>query len=297
MRAGAIATRRTPIWRRSMPNFGGCGRTLTDRGRPITFFRTVKPGAYPWRNWVNNWRPAHIHFSVFGAGFAQRLITQMYFEGDPLIPHLPDREDHPGPERAIDQLVAPLDMNATVPLDAASPTSSTSCCAGGARPCSKTVWRATEAFSAKWCTGFAAEPLEGIRDSQNIMPQKLDYLKETPSQTARALRAYRARPGAAGFQHVEQQLGHDIAGPNAQAAITSSGSKGRPRRHGHAPIKDVLLECLAGQCRRRSMPIPKTRGGRGRKIRLSRLGPDHHGSSRPANVQLRDRQARSRALR
>ena len=50
-------------------------------------FRTVKPGPYPWRNYVNTWRPAHIHFSVFGSGFAQRLITQMYFEGDPLIPH------------------------------------------------------------------------------------------------------------------------------------------------------------------------------------------------------------------
>ena len=51
------------------------------------FFRTVKPGAYPFRNHINSWRPAHIHFSVFGSGFAQRLITQMYFEGDPLIPH------------------------------------------------------------------------------------------------------------------------------------------------------------------------------------------------------------------
>jgi protocatechuate 3,4-dioxygenase beta subunit len=60
------------------PNFGGCGRTITDADG-YYFFRTVKPGAYPFRNQVNSWRPAHIHISVFGSGFAQRLITQMYF--------------------------------------------------------------------------------------------------------------------------------------------------------------------------------------------------------------------------
>ncbi|MCL5778245.1 protocatechuate 3,4-dioxygenase subunit beta [Limibaculum sp. FT325] len=97
------------------PNFGGCGRALTDEeGR--YFFRTVKPGAYPWRNWVNNWRPAHIHVSVFGSGFAQRLITQMYFEGDPLIHRCPIVNTIPDP-RAIDSLIAPLDLNAAVPLD------------------------------------------------------------------------------------------------------------------------------------------------------------------------------------
>ena len=79
------------------PNFGGCGRTLTDENG-YYFFRTVKPGAYPWRNWVNNWRPAHIHVSVFGTGFAQRLITQMYFEGDPLIAKCPIVQTIPDPE-------------------------------------------------------------------------------------------------------------------------------------------------------------------------------------------------------
>ena len=97
------------------PNFGGCGRTLTDE-RGYYFFRTVKPGAYPFRNYVNSWRPAHIHFSVFGSGFAQRLITQMYFEGDPLLTHdviagtIADAD-------AVQRLVAPLDLNAAVPLD------------------------------------------------------------------------------------------------------------------------------------------------------------------------------------
>lgn len=97
------------------PNFGGCGRTLTDENG-YYFFRTVKPGAYPWRNWVNNWRPAHIHLSVFGTGFAQRLITQLYFEGDPLIPRCPILNAIPNPE-AVESLVAVLDMNATIPLD------------------------------------------------------------------------------------------------------------------------------------------------------------------------------------
>jgi protocatechuate 3,4-dioxygenase beta subunit len=97
------------------PNFGGCGRTLTDENGYYTF-RTVKPGAYPWRNWINSWRPAHIHFSVFGTAFAQRLITQMYFEGDPLIAKCPIVKSIPD-QCAVDQLVAALDLNATIPLD------------------------------------------------------------------------------------------------------------------------------------------------------------------------------------
>ncbi|MDX8438963.1 protocatechuate 3,4-dioxygenase subunit beta [Mesorhizobium australafricanum] len=97
------------------PNFGGCGRCLTDE-EGYYYFRTIKPGPYPWRNYVNSWRPAHIHVSVFGSGFAQRLITQMYFEGDPLIRICPIVKTIPD-EAAIDRLIAPLDLNASVPLD------------------------------------------------------------------------------------------------------------------------------------------------------------------------------------
>ncbi len=97
------------------PNFGGCGRVLTD-GNGAYAFRTVKPGAYPFRNHVNSWRPAHIHLSVFGTSFSQRLITQLYFEGDPLIKTCPIVSTIPDP-RAIEQLIAALDMNASVPLD------------------------------------------------------------------------------------------------------------------------------------------------------------------------------------
>ena len=66
------------------PNFTGCGHTLTDADGRYRFV-TIKPGCYPWRNHHNAWRPAHIHFSVFGPAFATRLVTQMYFPGDPLL--------------------------------------------------------------------------------------------------------------------------------------------------------------------------------------------------------------------
>jgi len=98
------------------PNFGGFGRSITDENG-FYHFRTVKPGAYPWPNGGNDWRPAHIHFSVFGHAFAQRLITQMYFEGDPMIwqcPIVATIND----KAAIDQLTARLDRQNTTPMDA-----------------------------------------------------------------------------------------------------------------------------------------------------------------------------------
>lgn len=97
------------------PNFGGCGRCLTDAQGNYEF-RSVLPGAYPWPNGVNDWRPSHIHFSVFGQSFAQRLITQMYFEGDPLIWKCPIVNSIPS-QQAIENLIARLDMNATIPMD------------------------------------------------------------------------------------------------------------------------------------------------------------------------------------
>ena len=97
------------------PNFSGCGRCLSDaEGRYL--FRTIKPGPYPWPNNGSDWRPAHIHLSVFGEAFSQRLITQLYFEGDPLIKTCPIVATIPDPD-AIDQLIARLDRNATIPLD------------------------------------------------------------------------------------------------------------------------------------------------------------------------------------
>ncbi|WP_048648082.1 protocatechuate 3,4-dioxygenase subunit beta [Nitratireductor soli] len=98
------------------PNFGGCGRAITDEEGNYSF-RTVMPGPYPWPNGPNDWRPAHIHFSVFGHGFVQRLITQMYFEGDPMIWQCPIVGTIPD-RAAVEGLIAALDMAATVPMDA-----------------------------------------------------------------------------------------------------------------------------------------------------------------------------------
>lgn len=98
------------------PNFGGCGRCMTDADGNY-FFRTIRPGPYPFRNNGSDWRPAHIHVSLFGHAFAQRLVTQMYFEGDPLIARCPIVNTIRDPA-AIDMLVAKLDMGEMVPFDA-----------------------------------------------------------------------------------------------------------------------------------------------------------------------------------
>jgi protocatechuate 3,4-dioxygenase beta subunit len=98
------------------PNFSGCGRCLTDRDGRYTF-KTVRPGPYPFKNGGCAWRPSHIHFSVFGATFTQRLVTQAYFEGDPLIPLCPIANTVKDP-RALRTLIATLDMSAAVEFDA-----------------------------------------------------------------------------------------------------------------------------------------------------------------------------------
>ena len=95
------------------PNFSGAGRCLTDADGTYRFV-TIKPGAYPWRNHENAWRPAHIHFSLFGPRLASRLVTQMYFPGDPLMPSDPILSSIPDP-RGRERLVAAFDMGSTVP--------------------------------------------------------------------------------------------------------------------------------------------------------------------------------------
>jgi protocatechuate 3,4-dioxygenase, beta subunit len=94
------------------PNFSGAGRCVTDAEGRFRFV-TVKPGAYPWGNHHNAWRPAHIHFSVFGRAFVQRLITQMYFPGDPLFAFDPILSSVP--QAARERLVSRLDMGLTTP--------------------------------------------------------------------------------------------------------------------------------------------------------------------------------------
>lgn len=95
------------------PNFTGAGRALTDADGYYTF-TTIRPGAYPWRNHDNAWRPAHIHFSLFGQAFATRLVTQMYFPGDPLLLLDPIFNSVPD-ARARERMVSALDLSLTTP--------------------------------------------------------------------------------------------------------------------------------------------------------------------------------------
>jgi len=95
------------------PNFHGAGRMLTDKNG-VYRFTTIRPGAYPWRNHLNAWRPSHIHFSVSGVNFMQRLVTQMYFPGDPLIPLDPIFNGIPD-KGARKQLISVYDHDVTQP--------------------------------------------------------------------------------------------------------------------------------------------------------------------------------------
>jgi len=98
------------------PNFTGCGQTITDfHGRYR--FVTIRPGEYPWRNHYNAWRPAHIHFSTFGPAFATRLVTQMYFPGDPLLPFDPIF-NCTADEKARNRLISIFDWETSIPEQA-----------------------------------------------------------------------------------------------------------------------------------------------------------------------------------
>ena len=95
------------------PNFTGAGRIITDDEGRYRFF-TIKPGAYPWRNHYNAWRARHIHFSLFGPSFLTRLVTQMYFEGDPLLPMDPIFASvHDTGAR--DRMISSFDLETTIP--------------------------------------------------------------------------------------------------------------------------------------------------------------------------------------
>ncbi|MER7029124.1 protocatechuate 3,4-dioxygenase subunit beta [Streptomyces ramulosus] len=95
------------------PHFTGFGRCLTD-GEGRYSFTTIKPGAYPWRNHANAWRPAHVHFSLFGEAFTQRLVSQLYFPGDPLLPYDPILQSVTDPA-ARDRLIAAYDHDLSTP--------------------------------------------------------------------------------------------------------------------------------------------------------------------------------------
>jgi len=95
------------------PNFTGAGRTVTDANGYYRYI-TIKPGAYPWRNHHNAWRPAHIHLSLFGHSFLSRLVTQMYFPGDPLFPFDPIHNSVTDP-KARARMISTFDLENTKP--------------------------------------------------------------------------------------------------------------------------------------------------------------------------------------
>lgn len=95
------------------PNFSGAGRTVTDADGRYRFV-TIKPAHYPWGNHDNAWRPAHIHFSLFGRSFLTRLVTQMYFPGDPLHAFDPIFNSLPD-SRVRQRLVATFDIDRSEP--------------------------------------------------------------------------------------------------------------------------------------------------------------------------------------
>ena len=108
----ATPTATTSTRPRSTPISTGAGRCLTDHDGTYRFV-TIKPGAYPWRNHPNAWRPAHIHFSVFGRSFTERLVTQMYFPGDPLLDYDPIYQSVSTGARR--RLVSSFDLDTTTP--------------------------------------------------------------------------------------------------------------------------------------------------------------------------------------
>ena len=112
--AGGRYRHRVDTWPSPIdPNFSGAGRCLTDADGSFRFL-TIRPGAYPWGNHANAWRPAHIHFSLFGRAFTQRLVTQMYFPSDPLFPYDPIIQSVTD-DAARRRLIATYDHGLSVP--------------------------------------------------------------------------------------------------------------------------------------------------------------------------------------
>ena len=179
-------------------------------------FRTVRPGPYPFPNNGCSWRPAHVHLSLFGAAFGQRLITQFYFEGDPLIGIAPSSTRISDP-KAIDQLVAKLDLEGQVEFDSLA-YRSTSCCAAATRPGSRRARRAHE----------PEEDAEG-----------------NPLADGRSLRTHRPHSAAGRLRHFRQGFRQHPGrpGPRASASVSKGASSTARVRWARRPGRD-----LAGGC-------------------------------------------------
>ncbi len=189
------------------PNFGGCGRMLTDENGYYAF-RTIKPGPYPWRNRVNDWRPAHIHYSISGDGWVQRLITQMYFEGDPLIRSCPILGVAPSEEQ-IRGLIALQDIGAFV----AARQPRLSLRHRPARPARDAVREPRPAnLAGGGVVSGTLQHRHGL-DGPAAAPggSALVVRRETASQTAGPYVHIGLAPNAAGFDIFEKNFGNVLA--------------------------------------------------------------------------------------
>ena len=244
------------------PNFGGCGRTITDE-QGYYAFRTIKPGAYPFRNYVNSWRPAHIHFSIFGSGFAQRLITQMYFEGDPLIAHDADGEDHTGSggDQAAD-------------------------CA--ARP---ERGRAARLSRLSLQHRPARPPLDDLRKQAagELSHDSIRSLSEgNPSQTAGPYVHIGLIPHQAGFDIFENNFANVLVTPETKGERITI--EGRVIDGSGSPMRDVLVEIWQANAAGRYNHPADRQTDKQIDPYLPRLGPDRNGFQ-DGNLYVRDDQA------
>ena len=230
------------------PNFTGAGRTLTDDDGRYRFV-TVKPGAYPWQNHPNAWRPAHIHFSVFGRAFTQRLVTQMYFPGDPLFAYDPIFNSVRDPA-ARERLVARFDLETTEP---------------------------------EWALGYhvghrpAKDAVRGMRTpSQTVGPFfALGLCAEPQNELPGGTRPHRGagvrRRGRAGRRRAARALGPDarlrpLRAPTARAASRSSSRRSRPLRAAGVRARAAQARphaALPRRRRRRGRDDGRARGGDG----------------------------------
>ena len=262
------------------PNFGGCGRMLTDRDGHYVY-RTIKPGPYPWRNYVNDWRPAHIHYSLSGTRLRAAADHADVFRGRPADRDVPDPAVDSQSEAAVRQLIAPLDKNAGDP----------------ARQHGVPVRRraARRARDVVRECGPVRRP-DAARVT--IMVNELNYLKETASQTAGPYVHIGLAPKQAGFDIFDKNFSNVLAGPKTKGEHIRI--EGRVIDGSGTPLRDVLLEIwqanAAGKYNhpadRQNKPIDKTFRGWGRGVlglrdRRLRLRHDQAGRRSSAATSAR----------
>ena len=212
------------------PNFTGAGRCLTDAEGRYRFV-TIKPGAYPWGNHPNAWRPAHIHFSLFGRAFTQRLVTQMYFPGDPLFGQDPIFNSVRDPA-ARARMVCAFDLDATEP-----------------------EW----ALAYRWdivLRGPAATPGDEDARDDDAVPDRRAVLRARPAVGGRPVRR---RGGRAGGDRAPRARARRRRRAGARRPDRDlAGRPGRPLRPSRRPARPRSRASAASGAAR---PAPTGAGG------------------------------------